>query len=92
MARLWMTELDYRQFKGEVGLDHYEGRSHLGFRRHCALLIAAHGSLTLERTERVSEGSGRRRRAQKRAAGHIDHVPPARQQKPPAKARACART
>ena len=28
LARLrWMIELDYRQLKGELGLDHYEGRS-----------------------------------------------------------------
>jgi len=28
-----MIELDYRQLKGELGLDHYEGRSYLGDRR-----------------------------------------------------------
>jgi hypothetical protein len=25
----WTIELDYRQLKGELGLDHYEGRSDL---------------------------------------------------------------
>jgi len=50
LARLrWTIELDYRQLKGELGLDHYEGRSYLGFHHHCALVIAAHGFLTLER-------------------------------------------
>ncbi len=50
LARLrWMVELDYRQLKGELGLDHYEGRSYLGFHHHCAIVIAAHGFLTLER-------------------------------------------
>jgi SRSO17 transposase len=50
LARLrWMIELDYRQLKGELGLDHYEGRSHLGFHHHCAIVTAAHGFLTLER-------------------------------------------
>ena len=50
LARLrWMIELDYRQLKGELGLDHYEGRSYLGFHHHCAVVIAAHGFLTLER-------------------------------------------
>jgi len=30
LARLrWMIELDYRQLKGQLGLDHYEGRSYL---------------------------------------------------------------
>jgi SRSO17 transposase len=52
LARLrWMIELDYRQLKGELGLDHYEGRSYLGFHHHCALVIAAHGFLTLERAD-----------------------------------------
>jgi SRSO17 transposase len=50
LARLrWMIELDYRQLKGELGLDHYEGRSYPGFHHHCALVTAAHGFLTLER-------------------------------------------
>jgi SRSO17 transposase len=50
LARLrWMIELDYRQLKGELGLDHYEGRSYLGFHHHCAVVTAAHGFLTLER-------------------------------------------
>jgi len=51
LARLrWMIELDYRQLKGELGLDHYEGRSYLGWYHHTALVTAAHAFLTLERT------------------------------------------
>ena len=42
-------ELDYKQLKGELGLDHYEGRSYLGWHHHTALVTAAHGFLTLER-------------------------------------------
>jgi SRSO17 transposase len=50
LARLrWKIELDYRQLKGELGLDHYEGRSWLGWYHHTALVTAAHGFLTLER-------------------------------------------
>jgi len=50
LARLrWTIELDYRQLKGELGLDHYEGRSYLGFHHHTALVTVAHGFLTLER-------------------------------------------
>ena len=49
-ARLrWKMELDYKQLKGELGLDHYEGRSWLGWYHHTALVTAAHGFLTLER-------------------------------------------
>jgi len=50
LARLrWKIELDYRQLKGELGLDHYEGRSWLGWYHHTALVTAAYGFLTLER-------------------------------------------
>ena len=50
LARLrWVIELDYRQLKGELGLDHYEGRSYAGWHHHCALVTAAHAFLTLER-------------------------------------------
>ena len=55
LARLahlrWMIELDYRQLKGELGLDHYEGRSYMGFHHHCALVTCAHAFLTLERLD-----------------------------------------
>jgi SRSO17 transposase len=52
LARLrWMIELDYRQLKGELGLDHYEGRSYAGFHHHCALVTCAHAFLTLERLD-----------------------------------------
>lgn len=50
LARLrWKIELDYKQLKGELGLDHFEGRSWLGWYHHTALVTAAHGFLTLER-------------------------------------------
>jgi SRSO17 transposase len=50
LARLrWTIELDYKQLKGELGLDHYEGRSWLGWYHHTALVTAVHGFLTLER-------------------------------------------
>lgn len=50
LARLrWAIELDYRQLKGELGLDHYEGRSYAGFHHHCALVACAYAFLTLER-------------------------------------------
>ena len=49
LARLrWQIELDYKQLKGELGLDHYEGRSWLGWYHHTALVTAVHGFLTLE--------------------------------------------
>jgi SRSO17 transposase len=50
LARLrWTIELDYRQLKGELGLDHYEGRSWAGWHHHCALVTCAHAFLSEER-------------------------------------------
>ena len=50
LARMrWKIKLDYKQLKGELGPDHYEGRSWLGWYHHTALVSAAHGFLTLER-------------------------------------------
>ena len=43
------SSLNYKQLKGELGLDHDQGRSWLGWYHHTALVTAAHGFLTLER-------------------------------------------
>ncbi len=52
LARMrWQIELDYRQLKGELGLDHYEGRSYPGWHHHTALVTTAHAFLTLERLD-----------------------------------------
>ena len=57
LARLrWTIELDYRQLKGELGLDHYEGRSWAGWHHHCALVTCAHAFLTEERLDPKARG------------------------------------
>ena len=67
LARLrWMIELDYRQLKGELGLDHYEGRSYLGWYHHTGLVTTAHAFLTLERTD--PKAQRRASRSPKRSA------------------------
>ena len=45
----WRVERDYQDLKGELGLDHYEGRSWRGFHHHAALCALAHGFLALRR-------------------------------------------
>jgi SRSO17 transposase len=45
----WRVEQDYRELKGALGLDHFEGRSWAGWHHHVTLVSAAHGFLTLER-------------------------------------------
>jgi SRSO17 transposase len=48
--RFWI-ELGYQQLKEELGLDHHEGRSWTGWRRHVLLVILAFGYLTLQRIQ-----------------------------------------
>jgi SRSO17 transposase len=48
----WRIEQDYRELKGALGLDHYEGRSFAGWQHHVTLVAVAHGFLTLERLRR----------------------------------------
>jgi SRSO17 transposase len=48
----WRVEQDYRELKGALGLDHYEGRSFGGWHHHVTLVSVAHGFLTLERLRR----------------------------------------
>lgn len=45
----WRVERDYQELKGEVGLDHFEGRTWRGFHHHAALCAVAHGFLALRR-------------------------------------------
>jgi SRSO17 transposase len=44
----WKIEQDYQQWKEELGLDHYEGRSWTGWHHHVTLVMLAHSFLTLE--------------------------------------------
>jgi SRSO17 transposase len=90
LARLrWTIELDYRQLKGELGLDHYEGQSYPGFHHHTALVTCAHAFLTLERLD------PKPRRRSDTAADHaapaappaplgrpLPHLPPASRPRP----------
>jgi SRSO17 transposase len=50
LAKLrWRVERDYQEMKGELGLDHYEGRTWRGFHHHAALCALAHAFLSLRR-------------------------------------------
>jgi SRSO17 transposase len=56
----WPVEQGYQQLKEELGLDHFEGRSWLGFHHHAAMALLAYGFLLLER--RHAERTRPRRR------------------------------
>jgi SRSO17 transposase len=51
----WRVEQDYRELKGALGLDHFEGRSWPGWHHHVTLVSVAHGFLTLERLRRPTQ-------------------------------------
>jgi SRSO17 transposase len=52
LAKLrWRIELDYRELKDALGLDHFEGRSFRGWHHHVTLVSLAHAFLTLQRTD-----------------------------------------
>ncbi len=44
----WRIEQDYLQLKDELGLDHFEGRSYLGWYHHVTLVSMAYAFVTLE--------------------------------------------
>ena len=48
----WRVEQDYRELKGALGLDHFQGRGWVGWHHHVTLVSVAHGFLTLERRRR----------------------------------------
>jgi SRSO17 transposase len=52
LAKLrWRIELDYRELKDALGLDHFEGRSFRGWHHHVTLVSLAHGFLTCQRLD-----------------------------------------
>jgi SRSO17 transposase len=52
----WRIELDYREMKDELGLDHYEGRHWIGWHHHVTLVTLAHAFLRFEQA-RVKKNS-----------------------------------
>lgn len=52
----WRIERDYQEMKGEIGLDHFEGRTWRGFHHHVTLCAAAHGFLAIQRRLFPPEG------------------------------------
>ncbi len=62
-----MIELDYRQLKRELGLDHYEGRSCIGWQHH-ALVTTAHASPDVGANRPISPAAGPHPQHPKRSA------------------------
>ncbi len=54
----WRVERDYHDMKQEVGLEHYEGRTWVGFHHHLTICMAAHAFLASQRKLFPPEASG----------------------------------
>jgi SRSO17 transposase len=52
----WRVELDYRELKEELGLDHYEGRNWLGWHHHVTLVSMAFAFLRTEQNRSKKNG------------------------------------
>jgi SRSO17 transposase len=54
----WRIEHDYRELKTGLGLDHFEGRSYLGWHRHVTLAVLAQAFCTKLRTDPKAPAPG----------------------------------
>jgi SRSO17 transposase len=52
----WAIEQQYQELKGELGLDHFEGRSYPGWQHHVVLTAVAHAYIQRERMRRDAAG------------------------------------
>jgi len=57
----WRTERAYEDLKGELGLDHFEGRTYTGWQHHVSCVLACYAFLVAERA-RVFPPEARRTR------------------------------
>jgi SRSO17 transposase len=71
----WRVEQDYEQLKGELGLDHFEGRSWLGWHHHVTMSTMAYGFLVRERVRSRGGGKKNGARAHGAAGAGPDAVP-----------------
>jgi SRSO17 transposase len=52
----WAIEQQYQELKSELGLDHFEGRTHPGWQHHVVLTAVAHAYIQRERMRRGAAG------------------------------------
>ena len=57
----WRTEQAYREMKGELGLDHFEGRSFRGWHHHVSVVLCCYAFVVAERARRFSPSAFRAR-------------------------------
>lgn len=55
----WRTERVYEDLKGELGLDHYEGRRFPGWHHHISVVLCCYAFIVAERVRRFPPSAGR---------------------------------
>jgi SRSO17 transposase len=55
----WRTERVYEDLKGELGLDHFEGRRFPGWHHHVSVALCCYAFVIAERVRRFSPSAGR---------------------------------
>lgn len=55
----WRTERAYEELKGELGLDHFEGRSFPGWHHHVSVVLCCYAFVVSERVRRFPPSLGR---------------------------------
>ncbi len=65
----WVCEQAHQQLKGELGLDHFEGRSWTGLHRHALMAMIALAFLQHQRLAAAGRGKKRRTTASAESAG-----------------------
>ena len=55
----WRTERAYEELKGELGLDHFEGRSFPGWHHHVSVVLCCYAFIVSERVRHFPPSAGR---------------------------------
>jgi SRSO17 transposase len=56
----WRTERAYEELKGELGLDHFEGRSFPGWQHHVSVVLCCYAFIVSERVRHFPPSAARR--------------------------------
>jgi SRSO17 transposase len=57
----WKTERVYQELKRELGFDHYEGRSFVGWHHHVSVVISCYAFVAAERVRAFPASASRSR-------------------------------
>jgi len=57
----WRTERAYEDLKGELGLDHFEGRSYRGWHHHVTVALCCYAFVVAEQARHFPPSAGRPR-------------------------------